>query len=142
MAFATSNCFRVRICVLALIIGVGGNAQTFPFVEDLSSVLVEDVEPSTSVLWSDYDDDGHIEIGVSIKDNSAVVSIADWGEGMTSEFIRERLFRPFDSTKESHAMGIGAYQARNYIRSLGGQLTVASEVGAGTLFSVHSPLHD
>ena len=58
---------------------------------------------------------------------------------MSQDFIRERLFRPFDSTKGSQAMGIGAHQARDYIRTLGGQLDVSSEVGVGTIFSVSLP---
>jgi signal transduction histidine kinase len=67
------------------------------------------------------------------------VSIKDTGEGMSSEFVREHLFRPFDSTKGSESMGIGAYQARDYVRTLGGQITVSSEVGFGTEFSVTLP---
>ena len=59
---------------------------------------------------------------------------------MSPEFIRERLFRPFDSTKGSESMGIGAYQARDYVRYLGGQLEVTSSEGAGTLFEVRLPL--
>jgi signal transduction histidine kinase len=59
---------------------------------------------------------------------------------MTPEFVRERLFRPFDSTKGSQSMGIGAYQAREYIRMLGGHLTVTSEVGGGTTFELRLPV--
>jgi signal transduction histidine kinase len=59
---------------------------------------------------------------------------------MSPEFIRERLFRPFDSTKGSHAMGIGAYQAREYARMLGGQLEVKSTEGQGTTFTLQLPV--
>ena len=61
---------------------------------------------------------------------------------MTQEFIRDRLFRPFDSTKGSQSMGIGAYQAMDYIRTLGGQMEVTSEVGVGTTFSVRLPVNE
>jgi signal transduction histidine kinase len=64
------------------------------------------------------------------------VSIRDTGEGMSPEFIRERLFRPFDSTKGSESMGIGAYQAREYIRTLNGHMEVSSADGVGTTFLV------
>ncbi len=37
---------------------------------------------------------------------------------MTQEFIRERLFRPFDSTKAGEGIGIGAYQVREFARNL------------------------
>jgi len=59
---------------------------------------------------------------------------------MSPEFIRERLFRPFDSTRGSHAMGIGAYQAREYARMLGGQLEVKSKAGEGTIFDLRLPV--
>ena len=72
----------------------------------------------------------------------AKITSTDTGFGMGSGFIRERLFRPFDSTKCSQSMGIGAYQARNYVRTLGGQMEVTSEVGVGTPFSVRLPVND
>ena len=54
--------------------------------------------------------------------------------------MRERLFRPFDSTKGSKGMGIGAYQVREYVRMLGGQVEVQSSPGLGTRFSISLPL--
>jgi len=59
---------------------------------------------------------------------------------MTAEFIRDRLFKPFDSTKGSKGMGIGAYQAREYVRSLGGDVAVESTPGVGTRFTIQLPL--
>jgi putative PEP-CTERM system histidine kinase len=85
------------------------------------------------------DKSGRIDIDVSLGHDGARVSIRDSGCGMTMEFMRERLFRPFDSTKGSQSMGIGAYQAREYIRSLGGQVTVTSEPGHGTTFNLTLP---
>jgi signal transduction histidine kinase len=55
---------------------------------------------------------------------------------MSPEFVRERLFRPFDSTKGSQSMGIGAYQARDYVRALGGRIEVSSVPGSGTTFTI------
>jgi putative PEP-CTERM system histidine kinase len=84
--------------------------------------------------------EGTVRVGLSADDGMARISIVDTGSGMSPEFVRERLFRPFDSTKGSESMGIGAYQAREYIRSLGGQVEVNSEVGTGTTFSLALPL--
>jgi putative PEP-CTERM system histidine kinase len=70
----------------------------------------------------------------------ATLTVADRGAGMTREFVQERLFRPFDSTKGSKGMGIGAYQVREYVQSLGGRVDVASDPGAGTRFTVRVPL--
>jgi len=57
---------------------------------------------------------------------------------MSEEFIRERLFKPFDSTK-SAGMGIGVFESREYIHELGGQLDVKSEPGKGTTFCIVLP---
>ena len=59
---------------------------------------------------------------------------------MNAGFVRERLFRPFDSTKGSKGMGIGAYQAREYVRALGGDVEVQSSPGRGTRFLIRLPL--
>lgn len=69
----------------------------------------------------------------------AIVEIADTGSGMDEEFIRTRLFQPFDSTKGA-GMGIGAYECRETIRTLGGQLDVESAPGRGTRFRISLPL--
>ena len=61
---------------------------------------------------------------------------------MSAEFIRERLFRPFDSTKGSHSMGIGAYQAREDVGTLVGQMGVSSEPGVGTVFTIQLLVDD
>ena len=59
---------------------------------------------------------------------------------MSQDFIRDRLFRPFDSTKGAKGMGIGAYQAREYVRTLGGEMRVSSTPRAGTVISIWLPL--
>jgi signal transduction histidine kinase len=88
------------------------------------------------------DADGEIEVRAESSDGGVVVSIRDTGEGMTPEFVRERLFRPFDSTKGSQSMGIGVYQARDYVRTLGGQMEVSSMPDHGTTFTIRLPTID
>jgi putative PEP-CTERM system histidine kinase len=68
----------------------------------------------------------------------AVVEVADNGVGMTPEFIREHLFKPFKSSKTS-GMGIGAYESQQYVTSVGGRMEVHSEPGAGTRVRVLLP---
>jgi putative PEP-CTERM system histidine kinase len=70
----------------------------------------------------------------------AHLHVIDEGAGMEPEFVRERLFRPFDSTKGSKGMGIGAYQTREYARWLGGEVEVQSTPGKGTDFCIKLPL--
>jgi signal transduction histidine kinase len=88
------------------------------------------------------DQSGSIQVEVMVDGTTASVSIRDSGQGMSAEFIRERLFRPFDSTKGSQSMGIGAYQARDYVRTLGGRIEVSSEVRVGTEFLINLTVPD
>jgi putative PEP-CTERM system histidine kinase len=83
--------------------------------------------------------DGHIRIGLHKDVGEFVITIEDTGCGMDGAFVRDRLFRPFDSTKGAKGMGIGAYQARHIIRLAGGEVDVTSKVGAGTTFTVRLP---
>ena len=47
-------------------------------------------------------------------------------------FIRERLFTPFDSTNGAEGMGIGAYQLRETVCAMGGEVSVDSRPAEGT----------
>ncbi len=68
-----------------------------------------------------------------------VIDIIDAGSGMTPEFIRDELFRPFASTRHN-GHGIGAYQARELLRDAGGDLLVLSRVGSGTTMRLLLPM--
>jgi putative PEP-CTERM system histidine kinase len=81
-----------------------------------------------------------IDVSIGERDGRALIEIRDSGEGMSEEFIRRRLFKPFDTTKGSAGMGIGVYQAREVVRSLGGDIAVNSSVGGGTTVSIVLPL--
>jgi len=82
---------------------------------------------------------GRIEIRVTAKEESAIIEVEDTGVGMSEDFIRTRLFKPFESTKKN-GMGIGIYESREYIRELGGRLEVESRETEGTRFSIALPL--
>ena len=70
---------------------------------------------------------------------SMVIDIVDTGGGMSPEFIRDELFRPFSSTKgDGH--GIGVYQARELLREAGGDLLVLSREGSGTTMRLLLPM--
>lgn len=83
---------------------------------------------------------GKVEIVLQRHADAAVIEVADTGCGMDADFIRDRLFRPFDSTKGRAGMGIGAYETREFVREMGGQLDVESQPGKGTLFRIQLPL--
>lgn len=68
-----------------------------------------------------------------------VIDLIDEGPGMTPEFIRDELFRPFSSTKGG-GHGIGVYQARELLREAGGDLLVLSRAGSGTTMRLLLPM--
>ncbi len=86
--------------------------------------------------------DGRVAVRMRADRRHAVVEIEDTGCGMDEVFMRDRLFRPFETTKGSAGMGIGAYETREFIRSLGGDIDVFSRLGHGTIFRLHLPLAD
>jgi putative PEP-CTERM system histidine kinase len=69
----------------------------------------------------------------------ARITVGDDGCGMSADFIANRLFKPFNTTK-SGGMGIGAYESAQYLRELGGSITAHSEPGKGTQVTMLIPL--
>jgi putative PEP-CTERM system histidine kinase len=84
--------------------------------------------------------DGWIKIELEKQRNFAEIKIIDNGIGMSQTFIEDRLFKPFDTTKGNAGMGIGAYEARDYVLKLGGALNVQSKPDQGSIFTVRLPL--
>lgn len=83
--------------------------------------------------------DGKVTLTLAAgKDGRANVVVEDDGCGMTAEFVRERLSRPFQTTKSS-GMGIGVYETRQYLEEIGGALHYDSEVGRGTRVTIELP---
>ncbi|MCC5794333.1 MAG: PEP-CTERM system histidine kinase PrsK [Chromatiales bacterium] len=76
--------------------------------------------------------EGEVRVCLDGDGGEVRIRIVDTGSGMDPEFIQSRLFRPFDTTKGASGMGIGAYQIREYIQSLGGNVAVESAPGVGT----------
>lgn len=63
------------------------------------------------------------------------IRVIDDGCGMSPEFVRTKLFRPFSSTKDD-GFGIGTYQARQLAEAMGGSIEVTSREGAGSTFTL------
>jgi Signal transduction histidine kinase regulating C4-dicarboxylate transport system len=79
-----------------------------------------------------------VVVRVDGKGDSVSIAVADKGCGMDGEFIRNRLFQPFVSTKPD-GFGIGSFEARSLISAMGGQLDVDSRPGEGTTFTITLP---
>ncbi|MBK7090489.1 MAG: PEP-CTERM system histidine kinase PrsK [bacterium] len=78
---------------------------------------------------------GELRFLATQDDNTASLTVQDTGSGMTAEFMRDRLFRPFQTSKPS-GLGIGLFQSRELVEQMGGQLTVTSVVGQGSSFKL------
>jgi putative PEP-CTERM system histidine kinase len=86
--------------------------------------------------------DGQVSVRVWRQGDEVHLAVSDTGSGMDRDFVRHRLFRPFDTTKGLTGMGIGAYESRELVRSLGGDVEVTSAPGRGTTFHVYLPLRN
>jgi putative PEP-CTERM system histidine kinase len=83
--------------------------------------------------------DGKVSVILERQGDSAIVTVRDNGAGMSEEFIRAKLFKPFESTKAG-GMGIGVFESREYINELGGKMDVESQPSRGTVFRLTLPL--
>ena len=84
-------------------------------------------------------EDGSVKITIAKADRDVLCSVVDTGCGMDQAFVRDRLFRPFDSTKGERGMGIGVYQVRDIVRAAGGDVEVTSTPSVGTTFRLRLP---
>jgi putative PEP-CTERM system histidine kinase len=82
-----------------------------------------------------------VRLDIAHNAQSVLIQVTDHGAGMSAEFMRTSLFRPFVSTKEG-GFGIGAFQARQFAEAMGGTLTVSSREGTGTCFTVTLPMSE
>ena len=84
---------------------------------------------------------GQVKIRLGRQAQKALIEVDDTGHGMSPEFLRERLFKPFQTTKPE-GMGIGAYESFQYVHELGGTVSVDSQINVGTQVSVLLPIFD
>ena len=84
---------------------------------------------------------GQVSVRLGCEDRFAVVEVTDHGTGMSPEFVRQRLFKPFETTKPT-GMGIGVYESAQYIATLGGEILFDSKQNEGTRVRVLVPLAD
>ena len=121
---------EVRIEVAAKLIAKGHEDR----VERVIGHLVQNALDAT-------EKEGEVWVDLARQEAYARVLVGDSGHGMSPEFLRERLFKPFQTTKQS-GMGIGAYESFQYVTELGGKISVESEVDVGTRVSLLLPLFD
>jgi len=109
--------------------------SVFADFEQLSTVFSHIIQNAQEAT----DNTEHVTVRLFEEAEQVVVEVEDKGCGMDKEFVHNRLFKPFDSTKGLTGMGIGAFESREYIRTLGGDINVDSTPGKGSLFRIILP---
>jgi putative PEP-CTERM system histidine kinase len=84
---------------------------------------------------------GWVRVETSCRDGRALLVVADNGCGMSPSFIKENLYRPFQTTKKK-GLGIGLFQSRLIVEAHRGEISVSSQQGVGTTFEVFLPLKE
>ncbi|AOL23696.1 PEP-CTERM system histidine kinase [Erythrobacter litoralis] len=103
--------------------------------ESLEQALIHLVQNALDA--SDAKTPVHLDV---VRDGLAGrIDVVDSGHGMSPEFVRNSLFKPFVSSKRG-GFGIGAFEAREMVRAMGGRLAVESREGVGSRFSITLPL--
>jgi len=113
------------------------NMTIFAYGDRFSSIvehLIRNAQDATP-------DDGQIDITLSRDEDFAIIKVSDTGVGMSMDFIRTNLFKPFYTTKGNAGMGIGMYECKQFVQQLGGRLSVQSEPDKGTTITVALPLN-
>ncbi len=82
--------------------------------------------------------DSPVTVRVSRTHDRVAIAIADLGPGMDADFVRNRLFQPFASTKQG-GFGVGAFEAKSLVVAMHGRLTVESRPGQGSRFIITLP---
>lgn len=82
---------------------------------------------------------GRVQVSTAQRGAWVVIRVNDTGSGMTPEFVRRSLFRPFQTTKK-RGLGIGMFQSKMIVEAHGGRIDVQSEPGKGSTFEVVLPL--
>jgi putative PEP-CTERM system histidine kinase len=105
----------------------------------ITHLLDNAIEASRLAAAVSGDEPEPVRIVLRHEARRVLIDIIDAGPGMTPEFVRDELFRPFRTSK-AEGSGIGAYQARELVRGAGGDLIVLSRPGAGTTMRLLLPL--
>jgi len=104
-------------------------------VESLEQALIHLLQNAVDASESE----APIYLNVSGDGVHGQIDVIDAGGGMSPEFVRSGLFKPFVSSKQG-GFGIGAFEARELIKTMGGRVEVETREGVGTRFSVILPV--
>ncbi len=111
------------------------NATIYVDPHKLTNALLHLVQNAVDACQAE----DRISIAVETGSDWLDILVEDTGIGMDSDFIAQRLFTPFESTKGVNGMGVGVFQVREFAREMGGDLLVGSAPGEGTRFTLRFP---
>ncbi|MEK7724371.1 MAG: HAMP domain-containing sensor histidine kinase, partial [Acidobacteriota bacterium] len=99
---------------------------------------------SNAVKYSGNNTDSKIEIEVKDSANEAIIEVRDFGIGISKEELRD-IFLPFhrsvnDEIQAKGGTGLGLAIVREIARGHGGEISVESEIGQGSVFRLHLPI--
>ncbi|TRX57956.1 XrtA/PEP-CTERM system histidine kinase PrsK [Thalassomonas sp. M1454] len=106
--------------------------------EQLTNVLIHLIENAQEACGNG----GDVSVVVTKIEAYILIEISDTGCGMDQEFIATQLFQPFRTTKGNSGMGIGVFEAKQFVEEHDGVIKVSSEVGKGSTFTVQLPIAD
>ena len=85
-------------------------------------------------------DKGDIYVRTFVDESNIVIEIEDTGSGIDSAYIGQ-IFTPFYTSKPiGQGTGLGLSISHQIIEQHNGKITVKSEVGKGSCFSVYIPI--
>ncbi len=113
----------------------GSQAYTSIDAEEIKKVVHNLIQNAVEAC----DNKGSVMVEAGEEQGKAFIRISDTGKGMTDDFMKHQLFKPFSTTKEK-GLGIGLYQCRQIVAAHNGRIDVQSEVNKGTTFIVLLPL--
>ncbi|MCK9417971.1 MAG: PEP-CTERM system histidine kinase PrsK [Nitrospirae bacterium] len=102
--------------------------------EEIKKVIVNLIQNALDAS----NEKGMVKVETLKENGSVCIRVSDTGTGMTEDYVKNHLFRPFRTTKET-GLGIGLYQCRQIVDAHEGKIEVKSEVGKGTVFTICLP---
>lgn len=87
------------------------------------------------------DKQGKVIITLSACDNKALISIRDCGPGVPEE-LKDKLFRPFFTTKKGRGTGLGLSVSQSIVNQHGGEINFWNEAAGGAVFNITLPVYE
>jgi putative PEP-CTERM system histidine kinase len=118
-----------------VVVGEGIDQAVMASREAIEQVLVHLIQNAIDASAANR----AVYLSVAVDGAHARFDVVDSGSGMSPDFVRTKLFKPFVSSKPA-GFGIGAYEARELVRAMRGRLEVESREGLGSRFTIRLPL--